>query len=635
MNICRDDGRKILAVMAVMILAVASVGCVVSEEAEETEAVVPVLAAAYVGTVIATFIVGMYAGWTLHDVLDPSGSDLLPYSRLYAAQDIGDMLSVADGFATNAMENHAQVWSLTKEHWTRQAELEVYSQWTSGSSYDASSVLDGSHVYLNAAVMNANAVAQTNSFLSELSDYFGSMDGKDAYDGKMDMGFSLGSRALSSNGSFDWDARLLSVVDATDGAGTVYIGLIDESFIAAEGESTYRPGYIVNTGSSATLSSGSKTYTIPAGTTYLEDLEGFESGVYTVSKGSVIGGDCLVQTVGDDDSIALDAGLAMTVGGSTAMAVCDGSSVRYDGVSYDALSIVVDVTDVPSGEASKKPSPVDVTGLMSAYQSLLDRMLWIDMSAGNAAQAVWNVYSEMDSKHYGVTTLVASSNYKSAVLSSSMSEAMTLSALSQLAEWYDANGGSVEGLEIGLYSKEMDAPFVRGTVYDRYGDPLYSDVVFTPFFQKEDVELSVGDRYTVDQGVLVSIWAPGQELSSWYSSGMSTAAANTVMLTDGYIAVTQLATCSSEGMTNRSSIDLDVNRVSYIEAERIDITPAPDPQPEEDHGWFTIAVVVCGAIVAVVGLVRRDPVLIIAGAAVAVFGILFADTVYEWVEGLL
>lgn len=95
--------------------------------------------------------------------------------------------------------------------------------------------------------------------------------------------------------------------------------------------------------------------------------------------------------------------------------------------TYNGVSFKVVPSDIPSGEDA--PEAVDLTPILKAYQKLLDRIYWTSVSANNSASAVWSIYDRADRKDYGVTTLMASNVYDSAVLSEGMNEILTLSAM--------------------------------------------------------------------------------------------------------------------------------------------------------------------------------------------------------------
>lgn len=289
--------------------------------------------------------------------------------------------------------------------------------------------------------------------------------------------------------------------------------------------------------------------------------------------------------------------------------------------------------DIPSGEQA--PGKVDLTPMLRAYQTLLDRLYWTSVSANNAAGAVWNIYDRADAKDYGVSTLMSSNVYDSVVLSEGMNEILTLSAMQQLATYYDANGDDLKDLQIGLYGEGMDAPFVRGSILDEFGNTVYSDVIFTPFFQSDSVVLERCIDYTVDQNCLVAVWTDGRELSSWYADAMRSEGYETAFIEKGYtFQITQLGKCDSTGMHSEPKVEFKVTKVSYIAPGKVNLIDDPDADSQGRNILKTVCIA-AGAILSVLGLVRRSPILVIAGIGLVVFGVFFSGTVWNWIARMV
>ena len=86
------------------------------------------------------------------------------------------MISGATQYA-NAVENYANIWGLTSEHWIRQAELTSASYWTSDSEYSTYNAMTGSLVWYNSAILMENAVSQMNEQFSEVAKHIGKWNG--------------------------------------------------------------------------------------------------------------------------------------------------------------------------------------------------------------------------------------------------------------------------------------------------------------------------------------------------------------------------------------------------------------------------------------------------------------------------
>jgi len=619
---------KILSAAAVLtILCASCAGFMVADEREEPDGFPPLVIA-----VIVASSAGVGGGWFLHEYLDSDDSDTQPYMRLAAANNATDIMSVATAFTANANSNYAQLWGMTKEHWIRQAELEAYSEWKSGTAYDGNSVLLGARAYENNAVMTANAVAQMDSFFDDISEKVDGWSGTDTYDGQMSIGFMLdNTKVFTSGNSLNGD--LISVADASGKDAKVYVGTVGEGYIVTS--ESYRPAYVYNFGGTTSITSeNGTTYVLQTGKNYLSDLrstvgnKAFEPGIYRISN-AVIGGDTLSSVMGAS-YIPLKAGMAMQTDGTVRVAILDGESVICGNGTFGSLSFKVEPAGIPSGEDA--PESVDLTRVLKAYQGLLDKLYWTSVSANNAAGAVWNIYDRADARDYGVSTLMSSNVYDSVVLSEGMNEILTLSAMQQLATYYDANGDRLDSLQIGLYGTGMDAPFVRGSILDEYGNEVYSDVIFTPFFQSDSVTLERGIDHSVQQNTLVAVWADGRDLTAWYSDAMRTDGYETAFIEKGYtLRISQLGVCDSDGMHNEPKVDFKVTKVDYVAPEKTHLTDDPDPGAE-GKSILKYVCIAAGALLAVLGIVRRSPVSVMAGIGLIVFGLLFAGPVWDLVS---
>ena len=331
-------------------------------------------------------------------------------------------------------------------------------------------------------------------------------------------------------------------------------------------------------------------------------------------------------------ALSLDAGMAIGSDGMVSVAYLDSDRIFYGNSNYGTISFKVVPEDIPDGEQA--PDRVDLTPVLRAYQGLLDKLYWTSVSANSSASAVWNIYDRADARDYGVTTLMASNVYDSVVLSEGMNEILTISAMQQLAAYYDANG-SLDGLAVGLYSDGMDAPFVRGSILDEFGNRVYDDVIFTPFFQSEDTVLERGMDYNVKQNTLVAVWADGKDLTAWYSDSMPTDGYDTLFIEDGYtFQITQLGVCDSSGMHSEPKVEFKVTKVGYIAPGEVNLTNDPDPSGQT-RNILMIICIAAGVIIAVLGFVRRSPLGVIAGVGLVLFGVFLSDTVWDWMGRMI
>lgn len=648
--------NRAFAWMAVLLMLATPFAVVcASDEEEDSEALIPALVALPVvlagGTAPASVSLmesfmlwmgismvagagaGFVAGWEVHELLEPDGTDARRYARLMEASDMALRIETAAAFTATAELNYSDLWKLTKEHWVRQAELQAYADWTANSQgFDADKTLTDSLLLRNAAVMDANAVAQLNLYLDQMSEVIGKWQTKDTYTGKMSAGFYLGGTAARTTSSGLLEADMLAAADARAKAGTVYIGLVqDDEVVNVE---DYSPSYVY-TDNGAIITGMDRSYTLSKGMNDLAAIDGFRPGIYYVSSGSLIAGDTLAP-VTSQNALPLHPAIAMRGDQGWGLAYLDGDSVRMEGRTASALKFRVTAQEIPSG--TSQPADVDLTPALKGYGELLESIRWTMHSAVNSARAVWDVYDSLEDRVHAVTTLMAPDTYDGWMLSSGMKEAMTVSAMQQLCDHVIENGESrLEDLYISLYrdGEVQRTPFVLGDVTDSNGTVIHRNAVFTPFFQQRDATLRAGTEHQAAQNTMLMVWGyaeEGESLRQWWDRACDEGTLyyqHTLLEKGSTISPDQLGECDEDGMHDRQELELRVTMVNFNDPTKVRDSDPADP-PESTVNWLVLALAIIGAVLAAYGIVTRDPRYIVAGAAVLVFALVFGDTIWEW-----
>ena len=116
---------------------------------------------------------------------------------------------------------------------------------------------------------------------------------------------------------------------------------------------------------------------------------------------------------------------------------------------------------------------------------------------------------------------------------------------------------------------------------------------------------------------------------------MRTDGYETLFVEDGYtFQITQLGVCDGSGMHSEPKVDFKVTKVDYIAPGKANLTDDPDAD-SAGKNVLKIVCIVAGAILAVLGFVRRSPVLAVAGIGLIVFGAFFADSVWNWIARMV
>lgn len=584
----KNMDTKIASVAIVMCLAAVSIGgaILVDEDTEDSDAII-VGTLLFAGIIIAAYTAGI-GTYALYDMIADSGNTA-DHDRQTEALTVATSILNGMTYYSNALANYDQIWKLTDEHWIRQAELAASFLWSSNSDYDPSKILTYSETYQNCAYMLENASAQINAHFTSLSERMKLWNQTDTYKDMMSLKWSYGSSGTSSNSSFDGHLYAATTV-SLESADTVFV----------------TGGDLWVFGGSATMAAtDGTTIILQEGCNDLDSTSTFTPGEYDLQTGRQYAGFMLPTLQADSASVTT--GLVMQAGSSAKLATYNATSdkIIVDGVQYDSLSIKV----IPSTGTT---ATADITSILSDYYDLLNSIKSSLVKASNAAMTVWNIYDKAGSASSYLTTLTVPETYENVEITQSQQEVITILALEQLSEYYSSNSGAIK---TGNYTMSNDSLtlYCRGSIYDKNGEKLYDNVIFTPFFYHSDTTLNNGEN-DLTQSCIVAIWSnDGSNLSGWGSTDINDT--NLITLSSGE--TLDIYEMMYDGNTV-STMDLVQNNIDIIEAGAIDPNPIT-PYDGGETNYLQLILIIVGALGIVAGLVfRRVDFVVIGIAAIAV-----------------
>lgn len=590
-----------MAFAAAAIIMVASC-CVMMDTPveEEPEAVVPVLA--YVVVIAIAEAIALTAETTYLLTGTPSNSGSGDQDRSAEATLVAQTISDGLAYYDNALKNYAQIWTLTNDHWIRQAELSTAGLWTKDSEYDPFQVLEQSGVYLNSATMMVNAAAQINEHYDSMSKRVELWDSMETYNGKMDLQFRLGNATVMSGNT--WDATLGTVVrDVTNTANKVYI----------------YGGDIYATKASTITNTDGKTVNLSEGWNDLSTISTFSSGIWTLSNAVTYAGSIL--PILGTGSANVQVGMVASAGSDTRVLTYNPVSTKISDGTYLYDKIALEV--VPSGGTTQSK---DITATLVDYAAMLDTVYTSMVKASSAASTVWSIYDKAESASAYLTTLMVPDSFENVELSSGQKEIITILAMEQLATYYDDNKGAIKTGDYTLTGASMDM-FIRGSITTSAGK-LYSDVIYTPIFYK-DTTVSEGARQYTGTGFM-AIWGAGQPLSSWDRS-TSLDSCKIVAVDGTYtLAVDEIL----YGGKVVDSVSLETTNVDFIDPNEIDPTPV-EPTPENKMVKIVmIVLIILGLLLLVGGLWTGNYIVAAIGAVVLLAGVFFNGQIADFLDWL-
>ena len=622
------NSRLITLAVAALVLAVPlTVAVSDDDQIEETDGVIPFIIVGYAGwTLVASFIAGAavgVGGSLVSDMFDDTGPDE-EETRSIEAQMMAQALMTGIPIYSNAIQNYTNIWALTGEHWVRQAELTASSYWSEGAEYDANLIMDGSRVYINDAIMMANATNQINEQFIAMNEHVGEWNRSDVAqyygDGKMKLQFQFLSNNVTVTSEDEFTARMGVVVrDVTPEANTVY----------------YAGGPIYLDNDSPVTIQGSKGHDInlSPGWNWIEDAETFEyADVYELESGATYFSSAMtsVVTTGDVRSAFPEVAFAFSSGDDAMIVSYDSSSrTLTDGTTErsafgsDGEPNGLDVNIIAEGVGIESE---DLTSILVEYAELQSAITITQTRANTSAMAVWSIYDSAGAASAYLTTLTVPDTYQNVTFNEAQKRMITILAMDQLADYWNSYG---EDIKTDDYRMTLDSMslYCRGSITIPGGEEgnqtVYEDVIYTPIFY-QDQTLKEGSN-TIQQEGFVMVWSEGKSLAS-YNGEYTMENTDLLYLSSGStLGITEMKNAGEMV----STIDLDAAEIDWIDAEKMHYLDPYEPEGDDLGELLRLILVLIGAGLLLYGAYNKSIPWIVVGVVVILIGFLFSGLIAE------
>ena len=607
--------------VALLMLAVPfTLVAVDDDDVEESDAVIPQVVTwtikKVVRNLVSSFILGSVVGaggvfvWVHNSDFDQTDNQI----RDVESEAIYNTFDTAVPIYANSMKLYANMWPLTSEHWVRQAELASATFWNGEDQYDSSTILEYSGVYINNAMMIANASEHFNEQFEAAAKTvaaWGEGDKAEYYgDGKMQLHFSLGNNTVSVDANTAFTAKLGTVVRN----------------VSATGDCVYYAGGPVWVDEDATMV-GIDGYTInlKKGWNYIAEQDAFDyPGIYQLDHGRTYFATSMTSIISTADAYAAPVQVAFIITTNDDMLLAsydNAGGYITDGSTRGSLSLRVIAQGNPYRE-------VDMSSLLQNFAELQMAISGTTSDANTSARAVWGIYDSAGEVSYYLTTLSVPDVYENVTLNDAQKRMMTIVAMDQLAEYWDDHGDEVktDDYEATLDSLSL---YCRGSIKvigsDGTLETIYDDVIYTPIFY-QDTTLKVGTNHQNKMTAFVMIWGEGTSLASFTGEGIDVNETNIMALEPGcQLGITEI---KHDGQI-KQSVDLKVSEIEWIDVEDIDPRDPYDPQQNDLAQLFRLIFMALGVGLVAYGVYQRNLLMCIVGVGLMIAGVMFAGTLAE------
>lgn len=614
-----STGRRLFAFAAVAImLAAPLVVFNASDEPEETDGALASFAAGFILGAAIFGMVGYFAG-SADAETEESQAQTGEANAL--ATGIGDYGKPA---IFTSYVNYANIWPLTQDHWTRQAEIRAAAEWdkdTAWSDAVADSILTSSSIYQNEATMLANAAAQWNSMMETAADRIHDWGSHSQYrDGKLRLVLNAGGHRIDAD-SGDEDIQLFigsAVRNVQDGRQAVFYA----------GGPVYSSAACVMTGT--TVDGHTNTIRLKQGwNTDLPDVGSFtNAGIYQLPSGNSYCG-CF-QGV-EEDGASLCAGMAAVAGSETLFVTWNGyqlSTTGSDSISELSLRVVA--------ESGSSPSAFSIRDILESYLGLMKEIDAAQATAVRNARVMWSAYTELgESNAYWTSLAVPKDDVNDLGWTDEQLKLINYLAMDQIAGYHSSHSQEVADMSFEM-SKDSLSLYCRGTIEVPEDSALASETggstkatsyAFTPIMLS-DQHLEIGTNITSDICYIV-IWGECTSLGGFEAADFQNASIMTVSTGTRL----NIAEMMHDGDSVRT-MDLTVKKIDWVEPQKPDDPNGPIDYVEENDLDELIRLIcfLIGAVLLFLGFTRGSGTAFIAGIALIGVGWFLAEPIETMIE---
>lgn len=586
---------------------------------DDSDAIAPlIIAGAWAGSIIATAIAAYWAG--NHNSGGGSGIDVDAENH----EQVEDFkLFVDTHFADlqGGMGIDVQTLKWTQMYWDRMAEVEVAERWTAGG--DVSGHINP---IIASSTFSENIGVHYRSWESVIDTPFEKMEDVPAlnkangYD-EIEWGIYTDDQRHRSASTMSVDSG--TFVDVKNGGNTVYLSTagtdIEGVADAMDSVYVYRAGYLE--GDFRDVDGNvqhAKKYLSPG--CYTIRALGLTDGYYTLYDGAWIG----PFLPAGEDAAQLTGALVTRIDGSSYGYVIprDGGFLYYDGQTARTVSDFGMYAAYDDRDGHEVYTARSAVSLLGSWDALITEYEILAAGVAETIRAQWLLFDTVGSANPASSVTAYVPDMDNLEMSAEQRYAVALLSQIQNAEWYGSSSSQIPASDVRISESSLQLKCV-GTIHDDLGNPVRTDVVFTPMVWLHDDRISVGTTEWT-QKALAIVWGD-RGTEEFSPSGMSL-----VYMSPGYR--TEVSSMTYMGK-DAGAVPLEVKSMDLV-LSSFDHVYDPEPMPT-DHTADTLLMVlmiVVGAALLFEGVRRGFLPLAAVGIVVIVAGLFFHRQIAGFID---
>lgn len=573
------------------------------------------------------------------EISDPESVN--EYAQMVKSQSIIKMINVVSSLSSKLVSNDKETWALTESYLNRMAEISASTLWSKDANADLNdpnAILIHAGLYDIISKGNGNTQSALDWGIYQSMDELITLynDNQQLYK-DISAGFTWNGHTgdYRTNQHMTLDFETICKVKSSQ-YSTVYLDLDYSSNLDISTGKIESVGTIYSDGGAIRPLGSSGWTSVGNGQLSIQELKdaGHTSGWYQLQEGHTYAGPfypsmnansapCSGGTVlifGNDVgfiTVQEDGALHMAYNGQSDI------DIGFLSVSYkygsDTLYTGGDTSAGIDYFANKGGKDTLLKELISAYAAYYAQLYDRLSSASNAAHLMWRIQSEARSSNIFLSPSSVIPQVKELGYDEDVAYILYRAALDESAHWYETYGKVLHDGQLTLSQESLRLNFT-GAVYDRNGDKIsVSDTSFIPVVYLKDYTLTEGyNEFSEGAGMLIGI----QTGAIYHLT-----AGSYFTVDDGGITYNGKAV---------ESITLHVKNIQEIGIHNLNKPGDPTvPTTYDGNVLVMIIIVEFAIIIGLLGVIVRNPIVIIIALVIAVLGIVFSPAIADLLLGWL
>jgi len=547
--------------------------------------------------------------------------EIKEFARQNEMVSVQEKVGLVSRLGASLIDNDRQVLSLSRMHMNRAAEITAGMMWYEGNVFKSDSILEFSGIMSLLGMTNHNTQQAMDWAYDQSANRVSAWKDADNWATGLEIKFVWnGGSTANASSNINLDFATIMYAGAGNASNGPNLFYLDTTSMAGNPTSPMNNS-VYNFGAGGMFTYAETGGQFPVAGNTATDVSGWPTGWYWASPGTYAGPFLSSTTAG---RIAeTEGGVVIDVDGTIGYITVDGGGtlhITYNGTTKESeyldYSISTDGTTKTTTDVLEESNII--SNMIRAYSDYYGEILSVQFEAANYALTMWTISAQARQSNILLSPSSVIPQLENMDVDAIQAYAIYVSALEQIAEYYNNNGEILKAADIKISEKSMQL-YCFGSIYNPDGSVIAKNVIFTPYVYVNNMTISKFGYNTFSQAGSVMIWdTEASTASEW--DGTSTNNAELIVVDKGVYFESPEIYYQHKLVQNTITLEVRTIRATDIFSNWTPILP-DTPKMLNATTLIMIIFSEMGVIIALLGWKFGSPMLIVIGIVVIALGV--------------